>query len=90
MKVISEDTFSKFVRNELTKEKMNLAEKELISTGTANAVFSTLLSNYMESQDVDDIIGVDEEVEQYLNEQKKIFQRFAINWKKRTLLCRTI
>ena len=77
MKVISEDTFSKFVRNELTKEKMNLAEKELISTGTANAVFSTLLSNYMESQDVDDILGVDEEVEQYLSEQKKIFSEIC-------------
>lgn len=83
MKETDDNTFSKFVRNELPTAKMKLVEKELMATGTVNAVFPALLSGYMEEESVDELIGEDTEVKHYLEAQKKIFADFCKNLENR-------
>lgn len=61
MKYIDPTQFSKFTRNELSNSIMKEIEKELLSSGTANAVFHSLIEDYHNTPNVDELIGEDEE-----------------------------
>lgn len=61
MKYVDPSEFSKFVRNGLPKNKMIEVEKALLENGSANATFLALIDYYESRNDVDDIIGQDDE-----------------------------
>ncbi len=61
MKYVDPLEFSKFIRNDLPKEKMIEVEKALLKNGTANATFLALIDDYESRSDVEDIIGKDDE-----------------------------
>ena len=61
MKYVDPIEFSKFIRNDLPKEKMIEVEKALLKNGSANATFLALIDEYESRKDVDDIIGTDDE-----------------------------
>lgn len=61
MKYVDPIEFSKFIRNDLPKDKMIEVEKALLKNGSANATFLALIDEYESRKDVDDIIGTDDE-----------------------------
>lgn len=73
MKYIDPLDFSKFIRNDLPKEKMIEVEKALLRNGSANATFLALIEDYESRNDVEDIIGKDDEDCNFWGESEKIF-----------------
>ena len=61
MKYIDPSLFSQFMRNELPQTVMKEVEKDLLKTGTANAVLHSLIEDYHNTPDIDELIGEDEE-----------------------------
>lgn len=61
MKYVDPLDFSKFIRNDLPKDKMVEVEKDLLKNGSANATFLALIDEYESRNDVEDMIGADEE-----------------------------
>lgn len=73
MKYVDPLEFSKFIRNDLPKEKMIEVEKALLKNGTANATFLALIDEYESRSDVEDIIGKDDEnCDIWADSEKKI------------------
>ena len=79
MKYIDPNRFSQFMRNELPQQEMNKIEKKLLESGTANAVFHSLIEDYHNTPDVDDLIGEDEEKNDIWQEREKKFDKFCEN-----------
>lgn len=79
MKYIDPILFSQFTRNELPQSVMKEIEKELLESGTANAVFHSLIEDYHNTPDVDDLIGEDEEKNNIWQEREKQFDETCEN-----------
>lgn len=81
MKYIDPNLFSQFTRNELPQSVMKEIERELLDSGTANAVFHSLIDDYHNTPDVDELIGEDEEKDNLWQEREKIFDNFCEKFK---------
>ena len=82
MKYVDPNLFSQFTRNELPQSVMKEIEKELLESGTANAVFHSLIDDYHNTPDVDDLIGEDEEKINIWQEREKKFDDICENLEK--------
>ena len=71
IKIIDSEQFSKFVRNDLSHDAMVEVEKALIENGTADAVFHSLLFEYDTNQEVDALIGPEDEKDDIWEEREK-------------------
>lgn len=80
MKYIDPLLFSKFTRNELPKHMMKEVEADMLTSGTANAVFHSLIEEYHQNDDTNELIGEDEEtIGDIWQEREKKFDMICKN-----------
>ncbi len=61
MAKIQTNDFEKFIRNELPSERMLEVEQSILESGAQDAILSAILYECDENEDIDDLIGPDEE-----------------------------
>lgn len=67
MAIMDADKVEKFFRNDLTKGEMISIEQELIESGDINAAYLSTLIEFENQDEIDDLIGVDEDAESVKN-----------------------
>ena len=70
---MNENILNKFIANDLPHDEMVTFEHELFHSDNANSVFHTIIQDYLESPDINDLIGPDDQQYSIFEKKAKIF-----------------